>query len=89
MRHWHYIRLKPVVSHEEPAGAPLLDRVEPIAGRGLRAEVQGRFGIAQYDAANSFTFRERLLAQRGIHAQCRTRNLHDKTLGRNLGPEKS
>jgi hypothetical protein len=39
VREGHPIRLNAVDRHEQPPGAPLLDRVEPIARCGLRAEV--------------------------------------------------
>ena len=52
LRERHRIRLNAVESHEQPPRAPLLDRMEPIASRGLRGEVKKRFDEAQRNPAN-------------------------------------
>ena len=89
MREGDFIRLNAVDRHEQPPGASLLDRVEPIAGRGLRAEVQDGFGEAQHDPADGLALIECSLAESDTHAQCGAGNLHNNLLRGGLAAEKS
>ena len=89
VREGHPIRLDAIESHEQPPGAPLLDRVEPIARRGLRAEVQYGFGEAQQNPADGFALIKCRLAESGTQAQCGAGNLHNDLLGGGLAAEKS
>ena len=89
MREGDFIRLNAVDRHEQPPCAPLLDRVEPIAGRGLRAEVQDRFGEAQHNSADGLALIKCSLAKSGTHAQRGAGNLDNYPLGGSLAAEKS
>ena len=89
VREGHPIRLNTVNRHEQPPGAPLLDRVEPIARRGLRAEVQYGFGEAQQNPADGRALIKCRLAESGTQAQCGAGNLHNDLLGGGLAAEKS
>jgi hypothetical protein len=80
--------LNAVDRHEQPPGASLLDRVEPIASRGLRAEVQDGFGEAQHNPADGLALIKRSLAESGTHAQRGAGNLDDYLLGGGLATEK-
>jgi hypothetical protein len=81
--------LNAVDRHEQPPGASLLDRVEPIASCGLRAEVQNGFSEAQHDPTDGLALIKCSLAESGTHAQCGAGNLHNNLLGGGLAAEKS
>src|SRR5437762_7669022 len=51
VRHRHDIQLNAVVRHEQPTSESLLDRVQPIAGRSLGAEVHESGGEAKHSHA--------------------------------------
>jgi hypothetical protein len=89
VRERHPIRLNAVNRHEQPSGAPLLDRVKSIAGRSLAAKVQDGFGEAQRNPANGVALIKCCLAERGTHAQRCAGNLHNDLLCGGLAAEKS
>ena len=88
VRHRHVIRSDAVAGHQQPAGAALLDRVEPVAGGGLRAQVHDGFGEAVHRPAQPRALVKRRLALSGAHAQRGSGELHDDLLSRCLAAEK-
>ena len=88
MGHWHDIVLQPVMRHQQPTRASLLDRVEPIARRGLRAEIEQSVDEPHHDGADSRALIEGCLAFGGVHPQRATGNLHKSLLARCFPAEK-
>jgi hypothetical protein len=81
MRHRHDIVLQPVMRHQQPTGASLLDRVEPIARGGLCAEIEQRVVEPHQDGADSGALIEGCLTFGGVHSQCATGYLDKSPAG--------
>jgi hypothetical protein len=79
MGHRHDVVLQPVTRHQQPTGASLLNRVDPIARDGLCAEIEQGFDEPHHHGTDSRALIEGCLAFGGVHPQRTTRNL-DKSL---------
>lgn len=86
--HRHDVVLQPVMRHQQPTGASLLNGVEPIARGGLRAEIEQGFDEPHHDGADSRALIEGCLAFGGVHPQRATGNLHKSLLARRFPSEK-
>ncbi len=67
--------MHPVVRHQQPAAAALFQRVEVIAGRGLRDLVEEGMRIVTHHSAQGGVLRQRFREQVGFHPQAGTGHL--------------
>lgn len=86
--HWNVIGFEPGPRHQEPAGEPLLGRMEPIAGGGLSAEAQQAVGEAQRGSTHCRALVERCPACIGVHTLSGARYLDNDLLVRYVAAEK-
>ena len=80
--HRHGIAVQPIARHQEPASATLLDAVQPVAGGGLRGEVEESRDEAEKGGANRRALLEGRLALGHLHPQRGSGSLDDDVLGR-------
>jgi len=83
----HGVRLNAIAGHQQPACAALFDRMKSITRRGLRAEIEKGVDKLVHDGAKGRALFESCLAERGIHPQRASRDLHDDMLGRRPGAQ--
>ena len=84
MGHRHDILVQSVMRHQQPAGKTLLDIVQPIARRGLSAQIQQPFNKPQEHGPDGGTLIECRFALCGRHPQRVARHLNDGLVGRHL-----
>src|SRR6185312_12781892 len=76
------VGLHPVMGHQHPAAAALLQGVEVVAGGGLRDLIEQRMGVSQHDGAHRGAARQLGAEPCGRHAQARAGHLDIDAGGR-------
>lgn len=87
MGHGHNVGLSAIRGHQQPTGATLFDRVQSIARRCLRTEVEERIDEPVDNCAKGRTLLESLFARGAAHSQCGPWDLDDDVLSGDCGAE--
>ena len=83
---WKNVGPHPVLRHQQPAAASLLDRVQTVAGHPLR-DLREKGAVIKEQQSPQGTLPAGLVVQRlPLHPQGIARDLHDHAVGRRYGP---
>src|SRR6202158_5835276 len=82
--HGELVRLQTIETQQQPAAQLLVDRMMPIAYRGLRHLCDQRLGVAQQEVHRRTETPELILKQSGLEPESVPRALHHSAAGRGL-----